>query len=242
MLALRIKVCKSSIKNNAVRMRYISTVLLSNLPFIAESERYRNTLRRRDQEIKDFQDAAALQALENHKYAKEHDTYEERIAFLESELSIAQQAHAQLDEQKQENLMLKETIDRMRFDMDEMRSNAASTATGGGGSSGQSSRSNTMSKSLGAELLGKMTGAHWEKMRGNQWGIAGGEGQGEGEEEGESGETVVNLDSDGEETEGEDVVQTIITRKKRVSFTFFFLIRVIGSDFSLLAEGTRPCK
>lgn len=223
MLALHIKVCKSNIKNNAVRMRYISTVLLSNLPITAESERYRNTLRRRDQEIKDFQDAAALQALENHKYAKEHDTYEERIAFLESELSIAQQAHAQLDEQKQENLMLKETIDRMRFDMDEMRNNAASTATGGGGSSGQSSRSNTMSKSLGAELLGKMTGAHWEKMRGNQWGIADGEGHGEGEEEGESGETVVNLDSDGEETEGEDVVQTIITRKKRVSLHFLSL-------------------
>jgi len=190
---------------------------LSNLPLIAESERYRNTLRRRDQEIKDFQDAAALQALENHKYAKEHDNYEERIAFLESELSIAQQAHAQLDEQKQENLMLKETIDRMRFDMDEMRNNAASTPTGGGGSSGQTSRSNTMTKSLGAELLGKMTGAHWEKIRSNQWDIAGGEG----EEEGESGETVVNLDSDGEETEGEDVVQTIITRKKRVGVRFF---------------------
>jgi hypothetical protein len=185
--------------------------------FIAESERYRNTLRRRDQEIKDHQEAAALQALENHKYAKEHDNYEERIAFLEGELSIAQQAHAQLDEQKQENLMLKETIDRMRFDMDEMRNNAPSTATGG---SGQSSRMSTMSKSLGAELLGTMTGDQWEKMKGNQWGIDDGDDQGV-VEEGESGETVVNLDSDGEETEGEDVVQTIITRKKRVCLYLF---------------------
>lgn len=244
MLALLIKAYKSNIKNNAVRMQFLSTVLLSHLPVTAESERYRNTLRRRDQEIKDFQEAAALQALENHKYAKEHDNYEERIAFLEGELSIAQQAHAQLDEQKQENLMLKETIDRMRFDMDEMRNNAASSATGGGGSSGQSSRTNTMTKSLGAELLGKMTGKQWEKMKGNQWGIAGAEDQGEGQEEGESGETVVNLDSEGEETEGEDVVQTIITRKKRVSLHFFpFPLSrhpVIDSNFLLLAEGTRP--
>ena len=207
------------------------------LAFIAESERYRNTLRRRDQEIKDYQEAAALQALENHKYAKEHDNYEERIAFLEGELSIAQQAHAQLDEQKQENLMLKETIDRMRFDMDEMRNNAASTATGG---SGQSSRMSTMSKSLGAELLGTMSGDQWEKMKGNQWGIDDGEDRGGVVEEGESGETVVNLDSDGEETEGEDVVQTIITRKKRVCLHLFWLFRIINSENLFFVEGTWP--
>ena len=214
MLALRTKVCRSSIKNNAVRMASSYTILYLSLPFTAESERYRNTLRRRDQEIKDYQEAAALQALENQKYTKEHSNYEERIAFLEGELSIAQQAHAQLDEQKQENLMLKETIDRMRFDMDEMRNNAASTAVGG--SSGQSSRASTVSKSLGDELLGKMTGGQWGKLKGNQWGIVDHDNEGEGEEEGESVETVVELDSEGEETEGEDVVQTIITRKKRV--------------------------
>lgn len=163
----------------------------------AESERYRNTLRRRDQELKDLQDASALQALETQKYLREHDTYEERLAQLESELSHAQQAHAQLDEQKQENLMLKETIDRMRYEMDEMR-NLSVMGAGQGTGSGSGSARGSVSKSLGAELMGKI---------GPQWGM-----DGEEEEEG--------LDLDGEDQqdteEEEDVIQTIITRKKRV--------------------------
>lgn len=162
----------------------------------AESERYRNQLRRRDQEIKDYQDAAALQSLEAVKWTKEASSYEDRIAHLEEELAIAQQAHAQLDEQKQENLMLKETIDRMRFDMDEMRSAATNTAAG----SGHSSVANTMSKSLGAELMGKM---------GESWG-----GEDDGlEDEGDSGELELDMNEDTEDEE--DVIQTIITRKKR---------------------------
>jgi hypothetical protein len=165
---------------------------------VAESERYRNQLRRRDQEIKDYQDAAALQSLEAVKWAKEASSYEDRLAHLEEELAIAQQAHAQLDEQKQENLMLKETIDRMRFDMDEMRSAATNAAAG----SGHSSAANTMSKSLGAELMGKM---------GESWGD-----EDDGlEDEGDSGELDLDMNEDTEDEE--DVIQTIITRKKRVS-------------------------
>ena len=148
--------------------------------------------------IHNLREAASSHEIENGKWAKERDTYDDRIAHLETELSIAQQAHAQLDEQKQENLILKETIDRMRFDMDEMRNSAASTAIGG---SGQSSVVNTISKSLGAELMGKMKGG---------WGME----SGEEEEEADEG---VSVDVEKEEdTEGEDVIQTIITRKKRV--------------------------
>ncbi|KAF7972429.1 hypothetical protein HWV62_17996 [Athelia sp. TMB] len=173
----------------------------------AESERYRNNLRRKDAEIKDHVDAAALQALELHKYLREHDTYEERLAQLEAELGVAQQAHTQLDEQKQENLMLKETIDRMRFDMDEMRNNAASASSAAGG--GPGSAAGSMSKSLGAELLGKMGDGDWDEVK------ARGRIELEEETSSESEVTVVETASDGEETEGEDVVQTIITRKKR---------------------------
>ncbi|OJA15153.1 hypothetical protein AZE42_04685 [Rhizopogon vesiculosus] len=162
----------------------------------AESERYRNQLRRRDQEIKDCQDAAALHSLEGIKWAKEASSYEDRLVHLEEELSIAQQAHAQLDEQKQENLMLKETIDRMRFDMDEMR-NAATNAAA---ASGPSSAANTVSKSLGAELMGQMGGS-WEH---EDDGV---------EKEGDSGE--LDLDEDEDTEDEEDVIQTIITRKKR---------------------------
>lgn len=162
----------------------------------AESERYRNQLRRRDQEIKDYKDAAALQSLEAVKWTKEASSYEDRLTHLEEELAIAQQAHAQLDEQKQENLMLKETIDRMRFDLDEMRSAATQAAAG----SGHSSAANTMSKSLGAELMGKM---------GESWG-----GENDGlEDEGDSDGLELDMDEDTEDEE--DVIQTIITRKKR---------------------------
>ncbi|KAG5644171.1 hypothetical protein DXG03_009012 [Asterophora parasitica] len=162
------------------------------------SEKYRDDLRQREELIRNLREAASLHDVENAKWAKEHESYENRILQLENEISIAQQAHAQLDEQKQENLLLKETIDRMRFDLDEMRNNAVVT-TGG---SGQSSAMNSISKSLGAELLGKMKGG---------WGMD------EDEEDAVDAElSNVSVEvEEGEETEGEDVIQTIITRKKR---------------------------
>ncbi|TFY50647.1 hypothetical protein EVJ58_g10954, partial [Rhodofomes roseus] len=163
----------------------------------AESERYRNTLRRRDEEIKDHKEVAGLQQIEAGKWAREQANYEERIAFIEGELSIAQQAQAQLDEQKQENMMLKETIDRMRFDMDEMRSNASSGA--GPGGSGTVSARGSVSRSLGAELLSRMKDL----------------GDPEEELEEEANETVVSPTVEDNDTEGEDVVETIITRTKR---------------------------
>lgn len=128
---------------------------------------------------------------------------------LEEELEVAQQAHEQLDEQKQENLLLKETIDRMRFDMDEMRSGLGN---GGGPGSAGGSKQGSVSKSLGAELLGKMG-------RGG-WGMDGDEEEEEEEVEVELADVSVD---DGEETEGEDVIQTIITRKKRVRFFLLLL-------------------
>ncbi|TFK36663.1 hypothetical protein BDQ12DRAFT_706206 [Crucibulum laeve] len=166
----------------------------------ATSEKYRDDLHQRGELINSLREAASLHEVETAKWAKEHESYEDRISHLEDELSVAQQAHAQLDEQKQENLLLKETIDRMRFDMDEMRS-AATIVAAGGGNSGSSSAANTMSKSLGAELLGKM-----------KWGIEDEEEEVDDEEGSET--TAVDLDED--DTEGEeDVIQTIITRKKR---------------------------
>jgi len=143
-----------------------------------------------------------MQALEAQKYLREHDTYEERLAQLEAELSHAQQAHTQLDEQKQENLMLKETIDRMRYEMDEMR-NLSVMGAGQGTGSGSGSARGSVSKSLGAELLGKI---------GPQWGMD--------EEEEEDGLDLDGEDQQDTEEEEEDVIQTIITRKKRVRYFF----------------------
>ena len=49
---------------------------------------------------------ASLQAIENQKWAKEHDTYEDRIQNLEADLALTKQAHLRLDEKNQENFML----------------------------------------------------------------------------------------------------------------------------------------
>lgn len=65
-------------------------------------------------------------------------------------MSIARQAESHLETQKQENLQLKETIDRMRFELDEARSNNAASGHSRGvtGSSGAP----TLSRNLGAEI------------------------------------------------------------------------------------------
>jgi hypothetical protein len=116
------------------------------------------------------------------------------------------EAHTHRDEQKQGNVLLKETIDRMLFEMDEM-CNAASSNTLVG--SGHSSAANTMSKNLGSELAGKMN-------LGYGWGG-----------EGDSGEimspetTVVDEDETEDETE-EDVIQSIIAKRKRVCNIFIY--------------------
>ncbi|KAF8212534.1 hypothetical protein K438DRAFT_1709125 [Mycena galopus ATCC 62051] len=170
----------------------------------ARAEKYRDDLRDREETVRSLRDAAGLTQIEVARYVREHETYEERIAMLEAEIGVAQQAHAQLDEQKQENMLLKETIDRMRFDLDEMRS--MNTGSGGVGGSGQSSAANSISKSLGQELLGKMKGG---------WGGMESEGEEDAEEDTEEGGSSATPGAEDEDTEGEDVIQTIITRKKR---------------------------
>jgi len=139
--------------------------------------------------------------METNKYLKENEAYEERIVLLEQDLALAQQAQASLDEQKQENLMLKETIDRMRFDMDELRAGLASNAPGVG--SGTSSAPSSVSRSLGAELLSKLTDdGGWIDE----------------DDEGDSVETlrVLGIEGQDDDPEDEDIVQTIITRTKKV--------------------------
>ena len=128
--------------------------------------------------------------------------YEERILLLERDLEVLSIAQAQLDEQKQQNLFLKETIDRVRYEMDEMRNAVPGNITG----SGLSSAANTISKSLGAELMGKMKFDM------------------DGDEDLEEGDTAVEDEdkTEGEEEE-EDVVQTIITKRKRVRIYLLFL-------------------
>ncbi|KAF8694550.1 hypothetical protein AX14_002010 [Amanita brunnescens Koide BX004] len=173
------------------------------------SEKYRDDLRIREDVIRMLRDAATTHEHEEGKWAREQESYEERIAHLEAELTVAQQAHVQLDEQKQENLLLKETIDRMRFEMDEMRSGlnlGLYSGTLGLPGSGRG----TISKSLGDELVGKLK---WEDDDPNasRESTVGDEDE---EEEGSSFNSETAVELDGESGE-EDVIQTIITKRKR---------------------------
>ena len=129
--------------------------------------------------------------------------YDDRIALLERDLEILSISQSHLDEQKQQNLMLKETIDRLRYEMDEMRNAAPGNIAGSGLSSG----ANTISKSLGAELMGKMKFDM------------------DSDEELDESDTAVEdgNKTEVEEEEEEDVVETIITKRKRVWIILCFL-------------------
>jgi hypothetical protein len=157
----------------------------------------------------DAQNKISLHTLEISKWQKQQQDGEAFMANLEAQLNIAREAQVQLEEQKQENLMLKETIDRMRFDMDELRQKADGSNVHSGSSGGAQSNQNSISKSLGLEIL---------RMNNGKW--IGEEGDEEDETEVEDEvRTAVDEESDG--TEGEDVIQTIITRKKRVRMVCF---------------------
>ncbi|KAH8100862.1 hypothetical protein BXZ70DRAFT_133219 [Cristinia sonorae] len=169
----------------------------------AESEKYRDSLQGRNELIKQMQDQADLTHLEVQRWDTVRQSLEQQIHALHEELDVAQQTAAALEEQKQENLLLKETIDRMRFEMDEMRTNASGVGQSGGGTG---SVRGSVSKSLGAELLSKM------KQLGDE-----GWGEGEDEQNDDSGELEDSSEllDDEDDTESEDVYQTIITRTKR---------------------------
>jgi hypothetical protein len=114
---------------------------------------------------------------------------------LEESLANARQAQLELENQKQENLVLKDTIDRMKYEMEEMRT----SSTSGHSASGVASARNTISRSLGAELAGKLKDTDWDV-------------EDDPEEQEEESEAISD-----EDAESEDIVQTIITRTKRVT-------------------------
>nr|XP_019005016.1 uncharacterized protein I203_01860 [Kwoniella mangroviensis CBS 8507]OCF68477.1 hypothetical protein I203_01860 [Kwoniella mangroviensis CBS 8507] len=126
-----------------------------------EAQRLRDMLRDRDDEIRSLEEDVQAHAADEEKFNREVQALESEVKRLESDLSVARQAESHLDVQKQENLALKETIDRMRFDLDEARAQAANAA----GSSGHrvqasgSSAGGTLSRNLGDELSRRLLDA-----------------------------------------------------------------------------------
>jgi hypothetical protein len=113
----------------------------------------------RDTELKDVRDADALTAIEAGKWARECETYDEREAELRHDLEKAAAAAARsaVEDLKQENMMLNETIDRHGRTLDD---GGGRERRGGPGRESQSRREATMSRSLGVEM---------ERMMGDQW-------------------------------------------------------------------------
>ncbi|WWD07540.1 hypothetical protein V865_005641 [Kwoniella europaea PYCC6329] len=126
-----------------------------------EAQRLRDMLRDRDDEIRSLEENVQAHAADEEKFNREVQALESEVKRLESDLSVARQAESHLDVQKQENLALKETIDRMRFDLDEARAQAANSA-GASGHRAQPSGSSgggTLSRNLGDELSRRLLDA-----------------------------------------------------------------------------------
>ncbi|WVF69679.1 hypothetical protein IAT40_004458 [Kwoniella sp. CBS 6097] len=119
-----------------------------------EAQRLRDLLRDRDNEIHELEENVQTHAADEDKFTREVNALEAEVKRLESDLSTARQAESHLETQKQENLQLKETIDRMKFDLDEARAAAANAAGKSGHSAAASSSSGpgTLSRNLGDEL------------------------------------------------------------------------------------------
>ncbi|KAJ3989747.1 hypothetical protein F5890DRAFT_1484005 [Lentinula detonsa] len=172
----------------------------------AISERYRQDLRAREDHIRSLQDQASLHDVEIGKMTEREKEWEDRVLKLEREVEEAREGCAELVQQKTENLGLKETIDRLRFEMDEMRSGMGSgLGTIGMPGSGLNSRSNTISKSLGAELQSQLEREERERA---ERGDIGDDDDTEGED------TVVEEVVDDNDEEG-NFVTTIIKRTRR---------------------------
>ena len=182
----------------------------------------RNALRTRDEQYRDANDKISMHSIEIEKWEVQRDQWELTNQNLEQQLTIAREAQAQLEVQKQENLLLKETIDRMRFDMDELRVKADGSIAAASGS-GTTSNQNTISKSLGAELL-RSNGKWMEE---------------EASDDEESTTAVSDNGSDSGATEGEDVVQTIITRRKKVWLSLVLKLGLVMLTISI--EGCESC-
>ncbi|KAL5635051.1 hypothetical protein ACGC1H_002920 [Rhizoctonia solani] len=164
-----------------------------------ETERMRNALRRKEQEIKEADDRAFMHETETQKWARERETLEQSIETLEAELITTRHASNELDEQKQENLLLKETIDRLRFDLDALR--AGMTSNVGGLNQGPG----TLSRSLANEIKEGFERREREER------------EREKEEEEEAGSEVIVEDAEG--SEDGYIETTITTTRKRTGKT-----------------------
>ncbi|PVF95565.1 hypothetical protein CPB86DRAFT_776198 [Serendipita vermifera] len=166
----------------------------------AEADKNRGIVRAREKELRELEHLLMTTEHEVEKARADAEMTEEQIKQLQTELAKANQVHADYLAQKQENVILKETIDRLRFDLDDLRS-AHAAESSKGGSSAPGSAMASLSRTLGSELLRRLN-PHEE----------------EGGDESDSETTVdETVEEKVQNTDGDEaVIQTIITRKRKI--------------------------
>ncbi|KAG8849946.1 hypothetical protein FRB91_009475 [Serendipita sp. 411] len=178
------------------------TLAKQHTEHLSDLEKNKYTIRSRDNEIRDLEHKLETVEYEFEKTRGEQTVAEEQIRQLQTELSKANEVHTQFLNQKQENLVLKETIDRLRYDLDDLRSAHATDSTRGG-SSGPASAAPSLSRTLGSELLRRLNPQQEE-------------GAADGSDSDATVEETVEEKTENTDEEGE-VFQTIITRKRKIA-------------------------
>lgn len=98
----------------------------------AKTRQHRDDIVRRDEMISHLQTQIRLRANEPQKREGEQAICLVRIKQMKDSLVAAQHAHATLEVLKKENTMLKDTITRLSFKMDEIRAIAKPSLTTSG--------------------------------------------------------------------------------------------------------------
>ena len=126
-----------------------------------ESEKLRNAIRARDEELRIAEDNIQNSASDLAKVVRERDYLQKTVTSLESDLSAARSSIEALEEHKTENLQLRETIDRLRLYLDELRAQARVIDSGKSSAlsrsaSGSDSLPASLSRNLGNELARRL--------------------------------------------------------------------------------------
>ncbi|BGP36461.1 hypothetical protein JCM10449v2_000362 [Rhodotorula kratochvilovae] len=125
-----------------------------------EAERLRTLVAETRRENRAAEEAMQSHALQVQQFERDRELLQQAITKLEEDLAVARRAQDTLDDQKQENLLLKETIDKLRFEIEEMRSVGRKSGFLDVRHAAISSPSKTLadsiSKSLGREIASQL--------------------------------------------------------------------------------------
>ncbi|GAA5964194.1 hypothetical protein JCM8115_002823 [Rhodotorula mucilaginosa] len=127
-----------------------------------EADRLRTLVADLRREHRSAEEAIQGHSLQVQQFERDHERLQQAVEKLEGELAAARQAQDALDDQKQENLLLKETIDKLRFEIEEMRSvgpRSGFLEAGQSFISPTKSLAATISRSIGREIATQMSSA-----------------------------------------------------------------------------------